>query len=61
MENLLTMTKNEYKILRKYQKMKPSEFLEYVFDIKLYTYQKIFIDVFYRIKKISLKNKIDAV
>ena len=61
MENLLTMIKNEYKILRKYhQKMKPSELIEYVFDIKLYTYQKIFLDVFAN-KKISLKNKIDAV
>ena len=46
MENLLTMTKNEYKILRKYQKMKPSEFLEYVFGIKLFAYQKILVDVF---------------
>ena len=40
------MTKNEYKVLRKYQKMKPSEFLEYVFGIKLFAYQKIFVDVF---------------
>ena len=46
MENLLIMTKNEYEILRKYQKMKPSEFLEYVFGIKLFAYQKILIDVF---------------
>ena len=46
MENLLTMTKDEYKVFRKYQKMKPSEFLEYVFGIKLFTYQKILIDVF---------------
>ena len=46
MENLLTMTKNEYKVLRKYQKMKPSEFMEYVFGIKLFAYQKILVDVF---------------
>ena len=46
MENLLTMTKNEYKVLRKYQKMKPSEFIEYVFDIKLFAYQKVLVDVF---------------
>ena len=59
MEDLLIMTKNEYKVLRKYhQKMKPSEFIEYVFDIKLYTYQKIFIDIFYKIKKILLEDKI---
>lgn len=45
------MTKNEYKVLRKYQKMKPSEFIEYVFDIKLFTYQKILIDVFINEKK----------
>ena len=51
MENLLIMTKNEYKILRKYQKMKPSEFLEYVFGIKLFAYQKIFIDAFTNGKK----------
>ena len=51
MENLLTMTKNEYKVLRKYQKMKPSEFIEYVFDIKLFAYQKILIDVFVVRKK----------
>ena len=51
MENLLTMTKNEYKVLRKYQKMKPSEFLEYVFGIKLFAYQKILIDVFTNEKK----------
>ena len=40
------MTKNEYKVLRKYKKMKPSEFIEYAFDIKLFAYQKILIDVF---------------
>ena len=51
MENLLIMTKNEYKILRKYQKMKPSEFIEYVFGIKLFAYQKILIDVFVVRKK----------
>ena len=51
MENLLIMTKNEYKVLRKYQKMKPSEFLEYVFGIKLFAYQKILIDVFVVRKK----------
>ena len=45
MENLLTMTKNEYKVLRKYQKMKPSEFVEYVFGIKLFTYQKVLVDI----------------
>lgn len=46
MEILLIMTKNEYKVLRKYQKMKPSEFLEYVFGIKLFAYQKILVDIF---------------
>ena len=51
MENLLTMTKNEYKVFRKYQKMKPSEFLEYIFGIKLFAYQKILIDVFINEKK----------
>ena len=51
MENLLIMTKNEYKVLRKYQKMKPSEFIEYAFGIKLFAYQKIFIDVFTNRKK----------
>ena len=45
MENLLTMTKDEYKVLRKYQKMKPSEFVEYVFGIKLFTYQKVLVDI----------------
>lgn len=45
------MTKDEYKVLRKYQKMKPSEFVEYVFGIKLYTYQKILVDVFADKKK----------
>lgn len=40
------MTKNEYKVLRKYQKMKPSEFLEYVFGIKLLAYQKVLVDIF---------------
>ena len=40
------MTKNEYKVLRKYQKMKPSKFLECVFGIKLFAYQKILVDVF---------------
>lgn len=39
------MTKNEYKVLRKYQKMKPSEFVEYVFGIKLFTYQKVLVDI----------------
>ena len=38
------MTKDEYKVLRKYQKMKPSEFIEYVYGIKLMWYQKIFVD-----------------
>ena len=46
MENLLIMTKNEYKVLQKYQKMKPSEFIVYVFGIKLFAYQKILVDVF---------------
>lgn len=45
------MTKDEYKVLRKYQKMKPSEFVEYVFGIKLYTYQKILVDAFADKKK----------
>ena len=45
------MTKNEYKVLRKYQKMKPSEFLEYAFGIKLFAYQKILLDVFADKKK----------
>ena len=40
------MTKNEYRVLRKYQKMKPSEFVEYVFGIKLLAYQKILVDAF---------------
>lgn len=51
MENLLTMTKNKYKVFRKYQKIKPSEFLEYIFGIKLFAYQKILIDVFINEKK----------
>ena len=51
MKNLQIKTKNEYKILRKYQKMKPSEFIEYVFGIKLFAYQKILIDVFVVRKK----------
>ena len=33
------------------KKMKPSEFLEYAFGIKLYTYQKILVDVFTNEKK----------
>ena len=45
------MTKNEYKVLRKYQKMKPSEFVEYVFGIELFAYQKVLIDVFANKKK----------
>ena len=40
------MTKDEYKVLREYQKMKPSEFVEYVFGIKLFAYQKILVDAF---------------
>ena len=28
------------------KKMKPSEFLEYVFGIKLFAYQKVLVDVF---------------
>ena len=51
MENLLTMTKNEYKVFENIKKMKPSEFLEYVFGIKLFAYQKILIDVFINEKK----------
>ena len=51
MENLRIMTKNEYEILRKYQKMKPSEFIEYAFGIKLFAYQKILLDVFTNGKK----------
>lgn len=46
------MTKDEYKVLRKYQKMKPSEFVEYVFGIELFAYQKVLIDVFANGKKI---------
>lgn len=46
------MTKNEYKVLRKYQKMKPSEFVEYVFGIKLLAYQKVLVDAFADGKKI---------
>ena len=45
------MTKNEYKVLRKYQKMKPSEFLEYALGIKLFAYQKILVDIFADKKK----------
>lgn len=51
MEILLIMTKNEYKVLRKYQKMKPSEFLEYALGIKLFAYQKILVDIFADKKK----------
>ena len=51
MENLRIMTKNEYEILRKYQKMKPSEFIEHAFGIKLFAYQKILLDVFINEKK----------
>ena len=51
MEISLIMTKNKYKVLRKYQKMKPSEFLECVFGIKLFAYQKILVDVFTDKKK----------
>ena len=41
------MTKDEYKkVLQKYQKMKLSEFMESVLDIKLYPYQKILVDAF---------------
>lgn len=57
MKNLLTMTKNEYKVLRKYQKMKPSEFIEYAFGIKLFAYQKIFIDVFADISNLTQDRK----
>ena len=49
--NVITMTKDEYKVLRKYQKMKPSEFVEYVFGIKLLAYQKILVDAFADKKK----------
>lgn len=46
------MTKDEYKkVLQKYQKMKPSEFMEHVFDIKLCQYQKILVDAFVDKKK----------
>lgn len=46
------MTKNEYRVLRKYQKMKPSEFVEYVFGIKLLASQKVLVDAFADGKKI---------
>lgn len=52
------MTKDEYKVLRKYQKMKPSEFVEYVFGIKLYLYQKILVDAFADKKEILWKRRI---
>ena len=42
----------KYEILRKYQKMKPSEFVEYVSGIKLLNYQKILVDTFANKKKI---------
>lgn len=42
---------NEYKVLRKYQKMKPSEFVEYVFGIELLAYQRVLVDVFADRKK----------
>ena len=46
------MTKDEYKkVLQKYQKMNTSELIESVFGIKLYLYQKIFVDVFVDKKK----------
>lgn len=46
------MNKDEYKkVLQKYQKMKPSKFIEHVFGIKLYPYQKILVDVFADKKK----------
>ena len=48
------MTKNEYKILRKYQKMKPSEFLEYAFGIKLFAYQKMFLRIFQFLHKTEI-------
>ena len=39
--------------MKQYQvlKMKPSEFLEYAFGIKLFAYQKILVDVFVKRKK----------
>lgn len=40
------MNKDEYKkFYKKYQKMKPSEFMECVFGIKLFAYQKILLDI----------------
>ena len=48
------MTKDEYKVLRKYQKMKPSEFVEYVFGIKLFVYQKVLVDTLADKKKFYL-------
>lgn len=41
----------KYEILRKYQKMKPSEFVESVLGIKLFNYQKILVDIFTNKKK----------
>ena len=41
----------KYEILQKYQKMKPSEFIENVFGIKLLFYQKILVDIFPNKKK----------
>ena len=51
------MTKNEYKVFENIKKMKPSEFLEYAFGIKLFAYQKILIDVFINEKKFYGKMK----
>ena len=48
------MTKDEYKVLRKYQKMKPSEFVEYVFGIKLLANQKFWVDTLADKKKFYL-------
>ena len=41
-------------LLRKYQKMKPSEFVEYVFGIKLFAYQKVLVDTLADKKKFYL-------
>lgn len=41
----------KYEILRKYRKMKLSEFVESVFGIKLMWYQKIFVDKILKFRK----------
>lgn len=45
------MVINGGELLRKYRNMRPSKFVEHVYGIKLFAYQKVLVDVFADRKK----------